>query len=312
LREEKHHGFIEVLTKDHQPMGVLFLLEGEPVEMFTTSASNSSVFGRKSIPMFVENAVKEGALLNVYRSLGEITKKEALKVPEASPILKEERQTIETEESNHIAKEETHETPLEERKIPLEEKKIPSEEKKTLFEDKKIPMEEKKVTRKEAKGFHPGEALSKAPLEEVSKISKEELSLHEEKDELKAFLLILQEILSKTERLVDESSQKGKFLGIFKKSLLEKSNKYPFLDPFNVEFDYRNGTLSFKGDAANSELAEGVVDCLKATLIKVEKELSKNKTLPLKLRLEIESILRSHIETVKRMGLEVAFSPFYQ
>ena len=30
LREEKHHGFIEVLTKEHQAMGVLFLEGGEP------------------------------------------------------------------------------------------------------------------------------------------------------------------------------------------------------------------------------------------------------------------------------------------
>lgn len=60
------------------------------------------------------------------------------------------------------------------------------------------------------------------------------------------------------------------------------------------------------------ELAEGVVDCLKVTLFQIEKELPKNKTLPLKLRLEIESALRPHGETLKRLGVEVAFSPFYQ
>ena len=306
LREEKHDGFIEVFTKDHQPMGVLFLHEGEPIEMFTTSASGPSVFGRKSIPMFVENSVKGGAVLNVYRNLGKITKKEGVKVPEAVQIPKEEGQKIETEEAKNITKEET-------KKNPLEEKKIPSEEKKILFEDKKIPIEEKKITKKGIKGFHPEEAMSKVPFkEEVSKISKEELPLIEEKDERKVLLLILQEVLSKAERLVDGASQKGKFLSFFKRSLLEKSNKYLFLDPFSGEFDYRDGELLFNGNVENSELAEGVVDCLKATLFKIEKELSKNKTLPLMLRLEIESALKRHRETVKRIGVEVAFSPFYQ
>jgi hypothetical protein len=306
LREEKQNGFIEVFTKDHQPMGVLFLQEGEPIEMFTTSPSDPSVFGRKSIPMFVENTVKEGALLNVYRSLGKKTKKEAVKVPETVRIPKEEGQKIETDEAKNITQEEI-------KRNSLGEEKIPSEEKKILFEDKKIPTEEKEITKKESKGFHPEEAMSKVALKEkVSKISREELPLREEKDERKALLLILQEVLSTVEKSVDGVSQKGQFLRIFKKSLLEKSNKYLFLDPFGGEFDYRDGAISFNGDAENSELAKGVIDCLKTTLFKIEKELSKNKTLPLMLKLEIESALQRHRETVKRMGLEVTFSPFYQ
>ena len=76
LREEKHHGFIEVLTKENQPMGVLFLEEGEPVEMYTLPESGPSVFGRKSIPIFVESVTKQGAIFNVYRSLEKVSKKE--------------------------------------------------------------------------------------------------------------------------------------------------------------------------------------------------------------------------------------------
>ena len=80
LREDKHNGFIEVLTKEHQAMGVLFLEGGEPVEMFTTPESGPSVFGRKSIPIFVENAIKQGAIFDVYRSQGKILKKEIKEV----------------------------------------------------------------------------------------------------------------------------------------------------------------------------------------------------------------------------------------
>lgn len=68
LKEDQHNGFIEVLTQEHQAMGVLFLEEGEPVEMFTLPESGPSTFGRKSIPIFVENAIKQGAIFDVYRS----------------------------------------------------------------------------------------------------------------------------------------------------------------------------------------------------------------------------------------------------
>ena len=214
LREEKHHGFIEVFTKDHQPMGVLFLQEGEPIEMFTTSASGPSVFGRKSIPTFVENAVKTGAIFNVYRTLG--------------------------------------------------------------------------------------------------KISEEEKNVTGGVEDLKELTLIFQEVLSKVENLVDGISQKGKFLGAFKKSLLEESDKYPFLDPFSSEFEYREGTVQFTGDAVDKDLAQGILECLRATLSQLAKELPQNKIFPLKLRAEIESSLKPYQETVKRLGIDAALSSFFK
>jgi len=76
LKEEKHNGFIELLTKDSQAMGVLFIEGGEPVEMFTLPESGPSVFGRKSIPIFVENAIKQGAIFDVYKSQGKVLKTE--------------------------------------------------------------------------------------------------------------------------------------------------------------------------------------------------------------------------------------------
>ena len=88
LREDKLSGFIEVLTKDNQPMGVLFLEEGESVEMYTQPESGPSVFGRKSIPIFVETVTKQGAVFDVYRIRGGVSKKEkeeVLAVPLTSP-----------------------------------------------------------------------------------------------------------------------------------------------------------------------------------------------------------------------------------
>ena len=84
LREDKLSGFIEVLTKENQPMGVLILEEGEPIEMYTQPESGPSVFGRKSIPIFVESVTKQGAVFNVYRIRGKVSKKEEI-LPVSSP-----------------------------------------------------------------------------------------------------------------------------------------------------------------------------------------------------------------------------------
>ena len=238
LREEKHHGFIEVFTRNHEATGVLFLQEGEPTEMFTTSKSGPSVFGRKSIPTFVENAVKEGAILNVYRTQDKISKEE---------------------------------------------------------------------TKKEGK-----EEVKEETKEEGQEETKEEIIIKGEAEDSKEFILTLQEVLSKVENWVDGISQKGKFLVAFKKSLLEKSDQYPFLDPFSSEFEYREGKIQFTGDAVDKDLAQGIIECLRATLLQLARELPKNKILSLKLRTQIEASLKPYQETVKRLGIDAALSSFFQ
>jgi len=229
LREEKHNGFIEVFTKDRQARGVLFLQEGEPTELFTTSESGPSVFGRKSIPAFLESSVKEGAIFNVYRTLG---------------------------------------------RIPKEEKKVPEEE---------------KIRKKGGK-----------------------VATGEDED-VRELIPIFQEAFSRVEKSVDEIfEQKGKFLETFKKSLLQKLDEYPFLDPFSGEFEYREGTIKFAGDAAGRDWAKGIIQCLYVTLVQLQKELPKNKTLSLRLKAEIDSSLKPHRETLKRLGVDADLSSFYQ
>ena len=232
LRDEKHHGFIEVFTKNHEAMGVLFLQEGEPTEMFTTSASGPSIFGRKSIPTFVENVVKDGAIFNVYRTLRAISKEET----------KEER----TEEVKETAKE---------------------------TED----VKEESI----AKGGGEGE---------------------------REIIRILEVALSRAENLVDGISQKGKFLGAFKKSLIEKSEVYPFLDPFSGEFEYREGKIRIIGDVTTRDLTQGILECLDLTVFRIAKELPKNKTFFIKTRAEIENSLKPYQETLKRLGVDAGLS----
>lgn len=227
LREDKHNGFIEVRTKEHQAMGVLFLDGGEPVEMFTTPESGPSVFGRKSIPIFVENAIKQGAIFDVYRSQGKILKKEIKEVKEVKEV---------------------------------KEKKVPGR----------------------------GE-------------------------ELKELIPILQEILSQGEKLVDGASRKkGLFNKIFKESLIEKSEEFTFLDPFAGEFEYREGTIHFSGEIGAKDFTKGIVECLVVTLLGLEKELPKDKILPLKLKAGIESTLEQHREALKRLGIDAITSSIFK
>jgi hypothetical protein len=103
LKEGKHNGFIEVMTKDHQPIGVLFLEGGEPVEMFTLPKNGPAVFGRMSIQIFIENVKKHGALFNVYgrenKELSQepvvVEKKEVLLHQDhESPQVKEEGESV--------------------------------------------------------------------------------------------------------------------------------------------------------------------------------------------------------------------------
>jgi hypothetical protein len=224
LREEKHNGFIEVLTKENKAMGVLFLEGGEPVEMFTTPESGPSVFGRKSIPIFVENAIKQGAILDVYRSQGKILKKE----------VKEAKET--------------------------REKKNP-----------------------------------------------------ERGEDLKEIIVIFQEIISKAQQLVNGASKgKGLFHKVFKESLVEKSEEFAFLDPFAGEFEYRDGTIQFTGGAGVKHLTKGIVECLVETLSRLERELPKDKILPLKLKAGIESSLEEHREALNRLGVHAITSSIFK
>ena len=229
LREDKHDGFIEILTKEKKALGVLFVEGGEPVEMFTVPESGPSVFGRKSIPAFLENVGKQGgAVLNVYKSRSKIPKKEKV-ILESKPVL---------------------------------ESKPTSESKPSV------------------RG----------------------------RDGLKEVIPILQEILSNAEKLVDAASRNGTFIGTFKKSLIEKAEIFSFLDPFAGEFEYHDGVIQFSGEVGEKEFTKGILECLNTTILLLEKELPKNKMLPLKLGAEIKSSLELHSDALKRLGLTEAIS----
>ncbi len=216
LREGKHEGFIEILTKEQKPMGILFFQGGEPVDLFITMESEPAVVDRKMIPTFLENAVKQGAILNVYRSL-----------PKAAGLT---RETV--------------------------------------------------------------EARADEGLKEVTPV--------------------LQDVLSRVEKFVDGGTKKGVFIKAFKRALIEKSGDYPFLDPFGGEFEYREGTISFTGEARAKEFTQGIGESLRLALNFLEEEVPRNKLHFLKLKAGIESSLEEKRDLLKRLGVDSSVSSFLQ
>ena len=264
LREERHNGFIEILTKEHKEMGILFFLDGEVNDLLTTSETGASLVDKKSILGYLENVVKQGVIFNVYRSGGKPPLKEA---PPKEALPKE-----------------------------VSPKEAPPKE-----------MPPKEVTSKE---MPPREPLPKeAPPKGAP---PKELTPKAMGGGVKDLIPFLQDLLSKVEKLVDGASRKGTFLSGFKRSLIEKSLDYPFLDPFAGEFEYREGTIVFRGETGARDFAKGIGESLRATLDLLEEEFPKNRILPVKLRAGIESSLEQYREGLKRLGVDSVLASIFQ
>jgi hypothetical protein len=145
--------------------------------------------------------------------------------------------------------------------------------------------------------------------EETQK-GKEEPSL--ERNRVKELIPFFEEVLAKAEKLIDGVTKKGTFLTFLKKSFIEHSATYGFLDPSVGEFEYREGSIRLNGELREKDFARGVVDCLRTILASVEKELPKGRLLTNKFRVEIESSLRKNQDGIKRLGLGSVVSPLLE
>ena len=140
-------------------------------------------------------------------------------------------------------------------------------------------------------------------------VSKDMIEVRVE-DGLKEAMPILQDVLSRAERFVDGGSKKGNFIKAFKRALIEKSGDYPFLDPFGGEFEYRDGTITFEGEARAKEFAKGIGESLRLALSYLEEEAPKNKAHFHKLRAGIESSLEEKRDQLKRLGIDSVVTSF--
>jgi hypothetical protein len=68
-------------------------------------------------------------------------------------------------------------------------------------------------------------------------------------------------LLNDVERLHAQSKIKPDFRLTLRGKFMEKADTYPFLDPFEAEFEYADGRITFTGKAAFEELSEAVITC---------------------------------------------------
>ena len=79
----------------------------------------------------------------------------------------------------------------------------------------------------------------------------------------KTILSMLEELMVIFETAVQARKHvKTDFSKLLKKKLVEKAEKYAFLDPFAGEFDYSNRKINFSGSASDRELIGGIVSSI--------------------------------------------------
>lgn len=79
-------------------------------------------------------------------------------------------------------------------------------------------------------------------------------------------LSLWQSILQQIENTVDPLIKPGAFLIALKREFVEHAKRFPFLDPFAAEFEYRNGEVRFTGQAPVTQLNRGLCECLAQSL----------------------------------------------
>lgn len=260
LGAEHHTGYIEVFTKKGQPMGTLFLKEGELIDLHLRSGLESpSLSEPKAIPTFLEDVIHQGAVFDVYRSL--VTNISS----ETHGDTKSIGQVIKDEDS-------------------------PA----TIIDAETIQ--------------------ELAEVEQTKEIAGESINSHERLNSNghKQILAALQEIIARVEKFVDDFSQEGIFLRAFKRALIEKSDTYPFLDPFTEQFDYRHGEITLDEEVELEDFAAGIADCFNLTVSHLKKEFPKNMNLSLNTKTELESKFKLYQEAMMQSGVQSVPPMFFK
>jgi len=82
----------------------------------------------------------------------------------------------------------------------------------------------------------------------------------------------LQRILGEVEAAVDGLAKPGTFGMTFRRALAERSEKYPFLDPFEGLFEFGDGRVAFHGEEGPEVVIPAVRDCLVQALKTLAKD----------------------------------------
>ncbi len=123
--------------------------------------------------------------------------------------------------------------------------------------------------------------------------------------DVKDLLLVIQEIFSVTERVVDSMFKKGDFLFMLKKTSTDMADKYSFLDPFAGEFDYKDGKLAYSGNVESKKLLEGIAEVLKIMLNEFSAKASQNGVLT-RVKADIQPVREKYKNQIDAFNLASA------
>ncbi|HOW55051.1 MAG TPA: hypothetical protein PLR60_10400 [Syntrophorhabdaceae bacterium] len=310
LNNEKHTGYIEIFNKEKKQIGTLSFREGEVVGLkLISSSGQTSLFEREAVEPALEEAVKDGAVFNVYRSQGlsEQAKRagtgangsgrpSAMREP-AAEAKKPAKEPMEVKEPT-AAKEPAvtrepaavKEPAYGSKEFTLEPRKPPMDAAAAMNRASAEPREEPRPAREAAP------AEGKKADEGVENIRGE-------------FLSALQRILVKIEQFVDDSTRKGTFQKCFMEARVDRSELHHFLDPFEGVFAYDSGKIRLEDSVGTEMFALAMAECLNMTLSNIQKDHLKGKALPPGMKGEIESAFRYHKEMIKNTGLQSVVPP---
>lgn len=122
--------------------------------------------------------------------------------------------------------------------------------------------------------------------------------------DLQGAIEVMQEIMEKIEDLVDNlTTHKGSFQDSFRRVQVEKSEDYPFLDPFMAEFEYEDGEIKFGGKVSVGEFVQGIKDCIDLALERIPVKISKDE-LYARINTALQSIIEKYAERIEDLGLK--------
>ena len=98
----------------------------------------------------------------------------------------------------------------------------------------------------------------------------------------------------------------------FKRALIERSELYPFLDPFTDQFDYRQGKIMLSEEVELEHFASGIADSFNLTLSHLKKEFPKKMNLSTNFKTELESKFKLYQDSMMRSGVQSAPPVFFR
>ncbi len=138
----------------------------------------------------------------------------------------------------------------------------------------------------------------------ITKIEKAIFNVYKVERKVEAALNdLFQEVLdffSVYMSILEENIGKKQFSILLRQQAIEKAEKYPFLDPFAGEFEYKEGIINLWSDISIAELAEG----LKELCLEIAKKI---KLLPSQ-KEKLKGLKEDYKELIKKLNLFPLFN----